>query len=110
MLQPHYTTLLAHRTVGVCDARLQILRRLLLHGFQPDCKTLQPVQAVNVVAQQLLQAVAALQAARPGAAAEGGGSSGGGAGLVRSQLSAMVERGMLKLIKTLNQVQHEHPW
>jgi hypothetical protein len=30
--------------------------------------------------------------------------------VVRSQLSAMVERGMLKLIKTLSQVQQEHPW
>jgi hypothetical protein len=39
---------------------------------------------------------------------EGGGSSGGGAGLVRSQLSAMVDRGTL--IKTLSQVQQEHPW
>jgi hypothetical protein len=91
---------------------LQILRRLLLHGFQPDAKTLQPVQAVNIVAPQLLHAVAALQAARPGS--EGGGShGGGGAGdvhVVRSQLSAMVERGMLKLIKTLSQVQQEHPW
>jgi hypothetical protein len=37
-------------SVCVCSACLQILRRLLLHGFQPVCKTLQPVPAVNIVA------------------------------------------------------------
>ncbi|WIA20394.1 hypothetical protein OEZ85_004815 [Tetradesmus obliquus] len=89
---------------------LKILRRLLLHGFQPDAKSLQPVQAVLLVAPQLLQAVAALQAARPGSS-EGGSSSSSSSGSVgRSQLAAMVERGLLKLLKTLSQVQQEHPW
>ncbi|WIA40697.1 hypothetical protein OEZ86_004393 [Tetradesmus obliquus] len=87
---------------------LKILRRLLLHGFQPDSKSLQPVQAVLLVAPQLLQAVAALQAARPGSSEGGSSSSSGSVG--RSQLAAMVERGLLKLLKTLSQVQQEHPW
>lgn len=88
---------------------LQILRRLLVFGFSSDAKTLQPVPAVALTAPQLLAAVAALQAARPPQQQQGnGGSSGGGVG--RSQLLAMVDRGMLKLIKTLSQVQQEHPW
>lgn len=97
----------------VCRCCTQILRRLLLFGFTADSKTLQPVQAVHLVAPQLLQAVAALQTARP-RSHDGSSSSSsshvGGVSVVRSQLSAMVERGMLKLIKTLSQVQQEHPW
>jgi hypothetical protein len=38
----------------VCYFCVQILRRLLLHGFQPDCKTLQPVPAVNIIAPSIL--------------------------------------------------------
>jgi hypothetical protein len=86
---------------------MQILRRLLVFGFSSDAKTLQAVPAVNLTAPQLLAAVGALQAARPPQQA-GGGSSGGAVG--RSQLLAMLDRGMLKLIKTLSQVQQEHPW
>lgn len=95
-------------------ACLQILRRLLVFGFSSDAKTLQAVPAVNLTAPQLLAAVGALQAARlPQQAARlpqqaSGGSSGGAVG--RSQLLAMLDRGMLKLIKTLSQVQQEHPW
>jgi hypothetical protein len=85
---------------------LQILRRLLVFGFTSDAKTLQAVPAVNATAPQLLAAVAALQAARP--APQQQGSSGGAVG--RSQLLVMLDRGMLKLIKTLGQVQQEHPW
>lgn len=88
-------------------ACLQILRRLLVFGFSSDAKTLQAVPAVNLTAPQLLAAVGALQAARPPQQASGG-SSGGAVG--RSQLLAMLDRGMLKLIKTLSQVQQEHPW
>jgi hypothetical protein len=87
---------------------LQILRRLLVFGFTSDAKTLQAVPAVNATAPQLLAAVAALQAARPAPQQQQQGSSGGAVG--RSQLLVMLDRGMLKLIKTLGQVQQEHPW
>lgn len=80
----------------------QIIRRLLLFGFTSDAKSLQPVAAVAVVAPELLQAAAALAAARD--------SSSNSSSVGRSQLSVMVERGMLKIIKTLSQVQQEHPW
>jgi len=100
----------------VAGRGLQILRRLLLFGFPSDAKSLQPVPAVALCAPQLLAAVTALQqvlqAVAPAAAA-GSGSSGGGAAVAAAgtgRLSAMVERGMLKVIKTLSQVQQEHPW
>jgi hypothetical protein len=55
MAAASYTTLLTQKTVCVCYFCLQILRRLLLHGFQPDCKTLQPVPAVNIVATSVVK-------------------------------------------------------
>lgn len=88
---------------------MQILRRLLIFGFSSDAKTLQPVPAVGHTAPQLLAAVAALQSARPPPQQPGSGSGSSG-GVGRSQLVAMLERGMLKLIKSLSQVQQEHPW
>jgi hypothetical protein len=94
----------------VAGRGLQILRRLLLFGFPSDAKSLQPVPAVALCAPQLLAAVTALQQVLQAA---GSGSSGGGAAVAAAgtgRLSAMVERGMLKVIKTLSQVQQEHPW
>jgi hypothetical protein len=89
----------------------QILRRLLVFGFSSDAKTLQPVQAVATTAPQLLAAVAALHAVRPQQQQQQRQGNGSGGGVVgRSQLLAMLDRGMLKLIKTLSQVQQEHPW
>jgi len=93
--------------MGYRNVCLQILRRLLVFGFSSDAKTLQPVPVVAHTAPQLLAAVAALQSARP-PQQQGNGSTGGAVG--RSQLLAMVDRGMLKLVKTLGQVQQEHPW
>eukprot|EP00879_Flechtneria_rotunda_P025885 GHRR01027540.1.p1 GENE.GHRR01027540.1~~GHRR01027540.1.p1 ORF type:complete len:987 (+),score=414.93 GHRR01027540.1:174-3134(+) len=90
---------------------LKILRRLLLFGFRSDAKSLQPVPAVALVAPQLLAAMAALhqvqQQQQQSQQQRGQHSS---AAVSHRQLSAMVERGMLKLIKTLSQVQQEHPW
>lgn len=86
----------------------QILRRLLVFGFSSDAKTLQAVPAVALTAPQLLSAMAELQASRPQHVSQGSGSGGGAVG--RSQLLAMLDRGLLKLIKTLGQVQQEHPW
>lgn len=100
-----------HPYLGCCldlPHALQILRRLLVFGFNSDAKTLQAVPAVAATAPQLLAAVSALQGARPPQQQQGNGSGGGA--MVRGQLLAMLDRGMLKLIKTLSQVQQEHPW
>ncbi len=76
---------------------LKILRRLVVFGFPSDAKTLEPVPAVSACAPALLQAAGALLAARPARAAP-------------SRVVAMVDRGALKLVKTLSQLQEAHPW
>ncbi|KIY92928.1 Importin-11, partial [Monoraphidium neglectum] len=75
---------------------LKILRRLIVFGFQSDARTLEPVPAVSTCAPALLQAAGALAAARPERAAQ-------------SRVVAMVDRGVLKLVKTLCQIQEAHP-
>lgn len=107
-VEQHLQLFLHQHKYGMCVSCLQILRRLLVFGFSSDAKTLQAVPAVALTAPQLLAAVSALQAARPPQQQQGNGSSGGAVG--RSQLLAMLDRGMLKLIKTLSQVQQDHPW
>ncbi|KAI8476158.1 MAG: armadillo-type protein [Monoraphidium minutum] len=76
---------------------LKILRRLLVFGFPSDAKSLEPVAAVSTCAPALLQAAAALAAARPEVAPPG-------------RVVVMVDRGVLKLVKTLAHVQEAHPW
>jgi len=80
-----------------CLLLLKILRRLIVFGFPSDAKTLEPVPAVSACAPALLQAAGALAAVRPERAAP-------------SRVLAMVDRGVLKLVKTLSQVQEAHPW
>ncbi len=93
----------AHGTRSVCSYLLhhrlatQVLRRLLLFGFTSDARSLEPVPAVSVCAPAMLQAVQAMQALRPARAP-------------KSQLLAMMDRGVLKLVKTLAQIQETHPW
>ena len=88
-----------------------MLRRLLLLGFPSDAKTLQPAPAVMTVAPQLLAAAGALQAAAATAAATAAAAPAcGPAAAPLGQLSAMVERGVLKLVKSLGQLQGQHPW
>lgn len=85
--------------------QLKALRRMVVFGFQPDARTLQQVPAVGQVAPPLLQALqqfAGARAARP--------PGGGGGSPQRSQVGAMLDRAILKLLKTLRQVQEAHPW
>jgi hypothetical protein len=76
---------------------MQILRRLIVFGFQSDARTLQPVPAVNLCAPALLQGAQALLAARPRPSP-------------RSQLVAMMDRGVLKVVRTMHHLQQAHPW
>lgn len=78
---------------------LKGLRRMVLFGFPSDARTLQQVPAVAEVAPALLQVLQAFAAARAG-------KTGG----PRNQVQAMLDRGLLKLVKTLRQMQEMHPW
>ncbi|GFR48983.1 hypothetical protein Agub_g11001, partial [Astrephomene gubernaculifera] len=87
---------------------LKILRRLLLHGFPSDARSLAPVAAVHSCCPHMGAALQGLlAAARPSS------SSCGPAGRPpppRSHLGAMSERAVLKLLKTLGQILEVHPW
>lgn len=77
---------------------MQAVRRMLLFGMQSDARTLQEVPAVRTVLPSLLQALQALLAhhtlkAHP-----------------RSQLAVMLDRGIIKLAKTIGNIQDTHPW
>jgi hypothetical protein len=91
------------------SALLQILRRLVLNGFPSDARSLQHVAAVDQVAPGLLQALVALQQVAPAAGGAAVAASGAG-GIPRVQLAAMADRGVVKLVKTLHQIQDVHPW
>jgi hypothetical protein len=80
--------------------QLKALRRLLLHGAPSDAKTMLAVAAVARCAPPMLRALHSLVAIRAAAAA----------GAPRTQLAAMLDRGALKLLKTLRQVQEVQPW
>jgi hypothetical protein len=93
----------------------QILRRLVLFGFPSDARSLQPVPAVNLVAPALLEALRALQPAAPAAnlpsaAITAGPAPPGHTAVTLAQLAAMADRAVLKLVKTLRQIQDVHPW
>lgn len=95
----------------ICCWPLQALRRMAMFGYQPDARTLQQVAAVGRLTPALLQTLQTLVAARPPLAAWAATAAGGGGGATpRSQLAAMVDRGMLKLLKSLRQIQEMHPW
>lgn len=76
---------------------LKIMRRLILFGYPSDARTLQPVAAVGVCVPVMLQVADSLLSQRPKKPP-------------RSQLIAMMDRGVLKLTKTLCQVQEAHPF
>ncbi|KAG2446835.1 hypothetical protein HYH02_008395 [Chlamydomonas schloesseri] len=78
---------------------LKILRRLILHGFPSDAKTLAPVPAVHSCCPHMVSALQGLLGVRPR-----------GKPLPRSHLQAMLDRAILKLLKTLCQVLEVHPW
>ncbi|KAK9830439.1 hypothetical protein WJX72_011753 [[Myrmecia] bisecta] len=77
---------------------LKGLRRMVLFGFPSDARTLQQVPAVAQVFPVLLQALQTLLGLRPGKPT------------MRSQLFAMLDRGLLKLAKALCNIQEMHPW
>eukprot|EP00198_Chlamydomonas_reinhardtii_P012328 XP_001701665.1 predicted protein [Chlamydomonas reinhardtii] len=77
---------------------LKILRRLILHGFPSDAKSLSPVPAVHSCCPHMVSALQGLLGVRPR-----------GKPLPRSHLQAMLERAILKLLKTLCQVLEAHP-
>jgi len=76
---------------------LKALRRLLLFGFPSDEKTAQPCQEIMQVLPALLQALQTLLPFRP-------------ASHPLNKPLAMLDRGLLKLIKTLTDVRDMHPW
>jgi hypothetical protein len=76
---------------------LKVLRRLVVFGYPSDARTLEPVPAVAAAAPALLRAAAELSAARPARAPPG-------------RVAVMVDRGVLKLLKALRQIQEAHPW
>lgn len=96
----------------------QILRRLVLFGHPSDSKSLQPVPTVNAcmpamvnVLQRML-ALSTSSTKQEGAPGAGAGSGQGAkpASASRSHLHAMLDRGVLKVLKTQLQVLEMHPW
>ena len=86
---------------------------MVMFGFQLDARTLQEVPAVGRVTPALLQTLQAFVAARPPLPSAGTGAAAGQAQAApggRSQLGAMVDRGTIKLLKSLWQIQEMHPW
>ena len=83
-----------------CPAHLQALRRMLLFGFQSDARTLQQVPVVPGVVQGLLEALQALLSLRPALRQPA----------ARTQAAIMLERGLIKMAKTLVSTQETHPW
>ncbi|KAG1675441.1 hypothetical protein FOA52_001739 [Chlamydomonas sp. UWO 241] len=85
---------------------LKIMRRLIMFGHVSDAKSLQPVQAVSVctpVMAQVLQQLLALRPRPHEAAPQPQQPS-------RRQLLSMLDRGILKLLKTHSQILDTHPW
>ena len=98
---------------------MQVLRRLILFGFPSDAKSLTPVEAVNACMPPMVQALTQMMALATGGSsgAHAGDAAAGGAAAAampkrppRSHLLAMLQRGVLKLLKTQCQVQEVHPW
>lgn len=71
---------------------------MLIFGMASDARTLQEVPAVRTVVPSMLQALQALLANRPSKTSP------------HSQLSVMLDRGLIKLAKTISNIQDTHPW
>ncbi|KAG2485576.1 hypothetical protein HYH03_015738 [Edaphochlamys debaryana] len=78
---------------------LKILRRLILHGFPSDARTAAPVAAVHSCCPHMVAALQGLLGVRSK-----------GRALPRSHLQAMLDRALLKLLRTQCQVLEAHPW
>jgi hypothetical protein len=82
--------------------QLKCLRRLLIFGFPSDAKTLERHQVVARLAPCLLHALQSFLNVAHGASQTSTGH--------RSQLAAMLDRAVIKLQKSLRQLQETHPW
>lgn len=71
----------------------KVLRRLIIFGHSSDARSLTPVAAVASAAPALLSAAQAMVSLRPAAQPK-----------QRPQLLAMLDRAILKTLKTLTQV------
>jgi len=80
--------------------QLKSLRRMLLHGFPSDSRTMEPVAAIEQAAPAMLHTLDTLLKLVPS----------GSSSALRSQAAAMLTRGCLKLVKTLRQLSEVHPW
>ncbi len=73
---------------------------MLLFGFPSDARTLQQVPVVPGVVQGLLEALQALLSLRAALRQPA----------ARTQAAIMLERGLIKMAKTLVSTQETHPW
>ena len=80
--------------------QLKALRRMVVFGFPSDARSLAQVAAVGQVAPPLLATLQQFVGAR----------SARSTGAQRNQVQAMLDRAILKLLKTLRQIQEAHPW
>ncbi len=80
--------------------QLKALRRMLLHGFPSDSRTMEPVPAIEQAAPAMLHTLDTLLRLVPA----------GSPAALRTQAAAMLSRGCLKLVKTLRQLSEVHPW
>ncbi len=78
--------------------QLKALRRMLLHGFPSDSRTMETVAAIEQAAPAMLHTLDTLLRLYPAGPAP------------RTQGAAMLARGCLKLVKTLRQLSEVHPW
>lgn len=80
--------------------QLKSLRRMLLHGFPSDSRTMEPVASIKKAAPAMLHTLDTLLRLVPS----------GSSSALRTQAAAMLARGCLKLVKTLRQLSEVHPW
>lgn len=128
----HSSAELAHQDSMLVEKwllQLKCLRRLLLFGFPSDAKSMDVHGAVQQIVPQMVHVVQSLYGllARPKISLSNTASSNlardlttttaaaaAATPLVMSpkvvQLLAMIERGMVKLAKTLREIQEVHPW
>lgn len=77
---------------------LKMLRRLVCFGFPSDARTLEDVPMVPQFVDAVLQLLGAMLPLRPPRPDP------------RNQLLAMLDRGLLKLVKSVKDAQDTHPW
>lgn len=94
-----------------CYIHTQVLRRLILFGSPSDAKSLRPVATVSTCVPPMVVGLQQLVALRTRAVPpRPPGSATAPRAPLRSQLLAMLDRGILKLAKSQCQIQEAHPW